>query len=139
MAAKRHSNDDPIPQTAGGGSVSQSIVELLSTTEQGLVFWSRQPFEIAVELQLRVQSSALPAAAQESAEKLRSGWLMKRGLVVLCQPARRNDGSVGFQVSLLFTPVAKAKVRKKKPPIASLLHKNAAPPPPARGPSFGPN
>jgi len=116
MATQRHSNDDEIPPVPAGGMLAQSIVELLSTTASGLVFWSRQPFEMAVELQLRVRATALPATAKGSSEQLREGWMLKRGFVVQCQPARRADGTVGFQVSLLFIPfIASFEKEPKRP------------------------
>ncbi len=100
MAAKRHSNDDNIQPGKAGGGVAQGIVELLSATSSGLIFWSRHPFELAAELQLRVRSNALPACLTDGA----APWQTKRGFVVQCQPARRSNGSVGFQVSVLFVP-----------------------------------
>ena len=114
MATKRQSNDDEIQPVKAGATVAQSIVDLLSTTACGLVFWSRQPFEVAAELQLRVRANALAPNAKGSAEELRQGWVLKRGFVVQCQPARRADGSVGFQVSLLFVPVTTAAAKKPK-------------------------
>ncbi len=93
MATKRHSNDDEIPPTKAGGSVAQSIVELLSATASGLVFWSRHPFEVADEVQLRVRGSTLAETSE---------WVTKRGFVVQCKPGRRSNGSVGFKVSVLF-------------------------------------
>ncbi len=116
MATKRQSNDDEIQPLKAGATVAQSIVDLLSTTGCGLVFWSRQPFEVAAELQLRVRASALPPNAKGSTEELRQGWVLKRGFVVQCQPSRRADGSVGFQVSLLFVPVMTAAAKKPKRP-----------------------
>ncbi len=99
MAAQRHSNDDEIPPMKAGGSVAQSIVELLSVTASGLVFWSRHPFEVADEVQLRVRTSVLPGNAHEQEM---SEWVTTRGFVVQCRPSRRSNGSVGFQVSVLF-------------------------------------
>ena len=99
-AKKRHSNDDEIQPVQAGGGVAQGIVELLSASSSGLVFWSRHPFEVTAELQLRVRSAALPFNDGEPAEE----WTMKRGFVVQCQPARRPNGAVGFQVSVLFAP-----------------------------------
>ena len=128
MATQRHSNDDEIPPVPAGGMLAQSIVELLSTTASGLVFWSRQPFEMAVELQLRVRAAALPATAKGNSEPLREGWMLKRGFVVQCQPARRADGTVGFQVSLLFIPVtAPAEKEPKRPRLPTLPGKSAVP------------
>ena len=103
MAAKRHSNDDEIPPTKAGGGVAQSIVELLSATTSGLVFWSRHPFEVAAEVQLRVRTSILPGSAHEQEM---CDWVTKRGFVVQCKPSRRSNGSVGFQVSVLFVSTA---------------------------------
>jgi hypothetical protein len=64
------------------------------------VFWSRHPFEIAAELQLRVRSSALPKACSEGTDE----WQIKCGFVVQCKPARRANGAVGFHISVLFVP-----------------------------------
>lgn len=110
MAAKRHSNDDDIQPGKAGSGVAQGIVELLSATTSGLVFWSRHPFELTAELQLRVHRSALPPSLADDAMP----WQTKRGFVVHCQPARRANGSVGFQVSVLFLPVAPAANEKPK-------------------------
>ena len=110
MAAQRHSNDDEIPPTKAGGGVAQSIVELLSATASGLVFWSRHPFEVADEVQLRVRTSILPGSAHEQEV---CDWVTKRGFVVQCKPSRRANGSVGFQVSVLFVsalPCAQSRV-----------------------------
>ena len=112
MATKRHSNDDEFQPPKAGGTVAQGVVELLSATLTGLVFWSRQPFEVAAELQLRLHSSALP----EGVAGLADGWLTKSGFVVQCKPARRANGSVGFHVSVLFVPeVPKADCRCRAP------------------------
>ena len=100
MATKRHSNDDDIQPMQAGGSFAQGIVELLSATHSGLVFWSRHPFEVAAELQLRLHSSALPGSESLSGD----GWLVKSGFVVQCKPARRANGSVGFHISVLYVP-----------------------------------
>ena len=104
MATKRHSDDDEIQPATAGGKVAQSIVELLSASSSGLVFWSRHPFEVAAEVQLRVQLDALPAEKPSSIVDATDGWVMKRAFVVHCKPARRTNGSVGFQVSVLFVP-----------------------------------
>ena len=100
MATQRHSNDDELQPATAGGGVAQSIVELLSATSSGLVFWSRHPFEVAAEVQLRVRGSTLPKSAQAVDEM--GEWVMKRGFIVQCKPARRANGSCGFQVSVLF-------------------------------------
>lgn len=121
MAAKRHSNDDDIQPGKAGSGVAQGIVELLSATSSGLVFWSRQPFELAAELQLRVRRSALPPALADDTMP----WQTKRGFVVQCQPARRANGSIGFQVSVLFLSVALAAKEKPTPrqPLSATLFK----------------
>lgn len=118
MATKRHSNDDEIPPGKAGGNVAQSIVEFLSATSSGLIFWSRHPFEVAAEVQLRVRSSILPENAREPSI---CDWVTKRGFVVLCKPCRRSSGAVGFQVSVLFvSAVATTQPRVAAPPAFDL-------------------
>ena len=108
MANRRHSNDDDhtLPSKAGGHA-AQGIVDLVSSTDCGLVFWSRHPFEVAAELLLRLNGEAIPPGVKPP-----EGWLMKRGLVVACQPGRRADGSVGFEVSVLFVPATLSATKK---------------------------
>lgn len=102
MATQRHFNDDDVPPASVGGSVSQGIVELLSATETGLEFWSRHPFEVATELQLRLHLGSLPGALATLAKT--DGWQTKLAFVVQCTPARRANGAVGFHVSVLYLP-----------------------------------
>jgi hypothetical protein len=83
--------------SCGGG---QSVVELCEITSCGLVFWSRQRFDIGAEVQVRIKRSALPPAMLAKSGS-NSKWVMLKGLVVACPPRRRIDGSYGFEVSLL--------------------------------------
>lgn len=78
----------------------QAVVELCEITSCGLVFWSRQRFEIGAEVQVRIKRSALtPAMLAMTGSP--SKWVMLKCLVVTCPPLRRADGSTGFKVSLL--------------------------------------
>lgn len=78
----------------------QAVVELCDITSCGLVSWSRRPFDIGAEMQVRIKRSALtPAMLAMTASN--SKWVMLKCLVATCQPQRRDDGSFGFQVSLL--------------------------------------
>ncbi len=83
---------------SGGG---QAVVELCDVTSAGLVFWSRQRFDIGSELQIRILRSALScqcAAATAGTEE----WVTVCGFVIECPAVRREDGSPGFRVSLLL-------------------------------------
>ena len=122
MATQRHSNDDEFQPPQAGGTVAQGVVDLLSATLTGLVFWSRQPFEVAAELQLRVHSKTLPGGSA----KPEDGWLTKSGFVVQCKPARRADGSVGFHVSVLYVPEVTKIVRRYHPPYLPQVGKSVS-------------
>jgi len=95
MAQHGQHQEDPAPACHGGGG--QTIVELCGVSDGGLVFWSRQRFDIGAELQIRIRRDALGAAPAHL-----SKWLTVRGFVVACPALRRSDGSHGFQVSLLL-------------------------------------
>lgn len=86
------------PKKGCGGR--QAVVELCEISPCGLVFWSRTRFEIGAEVQVRIKKSALPEAWQV---EIGCGcWAMLKGLVVDCPPLRRDDGSSGFEVSILI-------------------------------------
>jgi len=70
----------------------------MRVTAGGVVFWSRHPLEVASELQLRMSGHVL--ALQTNACKKRDGKV--HGFVIECKPARRDDGSVGFEITVLF-------------------------------------
>jgi hypothetical protein len=90
-------------QSVGGGA--QTVVELSEITSCGLVFWSRQRFDLGAEVQVRIQRSALtPAMLAMTATD--SKWVMLKCLVVASSPQRRADGSYGFKVSLLVVQAA---------------------------------
>ncbi len=108
------SANDGVPPSKSGGR--QAVVELCEISTCGLVFWSRTRFEIGAEVQVRMKRTALPP--QWQAEVVCCPWVMLKGLVVACPPQRREDGSSGFEVSLLIEtdadgPVQPAKVRSK--------------------------
>lgn len=111
MEAHQHSPDSHTPQAAGAASLSQSVVELLSVSACGLTFWSRHGFDIAAELQLRLDREAFPFPTLPAPLRLSDGWVMVRGFVVDCNPARRADGTVGFEITLIFEPVMRSKAR----------------------------
>jgi hypothetical protein len=104
MGAKRQQPDSSVYSSAKGSS-AQSVVELIAMRPCGLVFWSRHCFEIASELQLRLESEALTGTAMSADLQARDGWVLVRGFVVDCNPARRPDGTVGFEVTLVFEPM----------------------------------
>ena len=97
MASSSQSSQDQAGAQRGGAG--QTVVELRDVCGSGLVFWSRQRFDVGAELQLRLRSTLLPSAWRANARG--AGWLNLRGLVVLCRSERRGDGSVGFLVSIL--------------------------------------
>lgn len=111
-------------QSVSGGR--QAIVELCEITSCGLVFWSRQRFEIGAEVQVRIQRSALtPAMLAMTVSD--SKWVMLKGLVVFASPQRRADGSSGFKISLLVlqaaddsTPVVRSTMSWFTPPLRGL-------------------
>ena len=85
-------------QSVCGGR--QAVVELCEITSCGLVFWSRQRFDMGAEVQVRIKRSALtPAMLAMTGSN--SKWVMLKCLVVAGSPQRRADGSSGFEVSLL--------------------------------------
>lgn len=86
-----------------GGSV-QCVVQLLSLKSCGLVFWSRQHIDLTSELQLKLAKSALQGVMTLHRLCEHNGWVLVRGYVVDCAPARRPDGTVGFEVTLVFCP-----------------------------------
>lgn len=98
-------------QSKSGGR--QAVVELCEVSTCGLIFWSRHRFDIGAEVQVRIHRSTLPAALQNSA-KPQGEWVTLKGLVVACPRKRREDGSSGFQVSLLIEDMACACVGKPK-------------------------
>ncbi|HRJ10311.1 MAG TPA: hypothetical protein PK490_01830 [Prosthecobacter sp.] len=117
MAQHSQHKQDSSPACHGGGG--QTIVELCRSTDSGLVFWSRQRFEIGSELQIRIHRGALPGfAAKQIAEE--SDWVTVRGFVVECPAMRRQDGSHGFQVSLLLDAALIAP-KPRRPRRARLL------------------
>lgn len=85
-------------QSCCGGR--QAVVELCEITSCGLVFWSRQRFDIGAEVQARIKRSALTPAMLAMTSS-NSKWVMLKGLVVACPPQRRAGGASGFEVSLL--------------------------------------
>jgi hypothetical protein len=105
----------------------QAVAELCEITSCGLVFWSRQRFDIGAEMQVRIKRSALtPAMLGMTATH--SEWVMLKCLVAADLPQRRTDGSSGFKVSLLVvqaladnTPVPKfrSKMLWSSPPLHS--------------------
>lgn len=92
-------------QSKSGGR--QAVVELWEVSTRGLVFWTRHRFDIGAEVQVRIHRSTLPAALQNDAGKTEE-WVTLKGLVVECPGRRREDGSSGFQVSLLIEDMAAA-------------------------------
>jgi len=113
MEAQPQPENDAALPARSGTSVAQSVVDLIRISHCGLVFWSRQPFEIASELQVRLCESTVHEASPQFSFEARCGWVFLKGLVVDCKPARRADGTVGFQVSLLFPVTKKKKPRLK--------------------------
>jgi hypothetical protein len=95
MATQSQHPEDSVPACQGGGG--QIIVDLCDIREGGLVFWSRQRFEIGAELQMRIRRDALGAVPGHLSE-----WVTVRGFVVECPAMRRRDGSHAFRISLLL-------------------------------------
>ncbi len=89
---------DSQARSSGGG---QAVVDLCTATESGLVFWSRQRFDIGVELQIRIRRDVIPESWRP-ADSDEEAWVIISGFVVECPPMRKADGSSGFQVSLLL-------------------------------------
>ena len=131
MEAKHQPESDAAPPTQAGGSIAQTVVDLICASQCGLVFWSRHPFEIASELQVRLRASALAHHCLEIALQARRGWVVLSGYVVDCEPARREDGTIGFQVTLLFQAATQKQPRKKLGQVP-VLESNGHP-------VFGPN
>lgn len=117
MEAKHQPESDAALPSKAGVSIAQSVVDLICASESGFVFWSRHPFEIASELQVRLRASALTSHSVEIALQARRGWVVLSGYVVDCEPARREDGTIGFQVTFLFqfgtSPSSKKQLREK--------------------------
>lgn len=126
--SQHHHQDSSSRPRAGSG---QTIVRLHGVTEQGLSFFSRQRFDIAAELVLRVRRSALPAGlAPEAAHASR--WAVVRAYVIECRPVRKPCGECLFHISVLLETAlhrsAKslsvqndpARARSKLPPIFGL-------------------
>lgn len=100
----------PRPSSAGGtdhGGAGQAVVELCDATPHGMVFWTRQRFEIGVELQVRLRTESLPDVLRRQIP-CPDDWTNLRGYVVQCQPERRPNGSFGFRVSLLLASFPRA-------------------------------
>ncbi len=83
------------------GGVGQAVVEMCEVRETGLIFWSRQRFQVGVELQVRMRRETLPASFQAGVDK-NEPWMLMRGFVVQCTQLRRKDGTVAFRVVMLF-------------------------------------
>ncbi len=102
--------DTSAPIKGGGG---QTVVEMCEVTSSGLMFWSRQRFQIGSELQMRMRRTALPIQAQAKLP-CQEEWVMMRGFVVQCTQVRRKDGTIHFQVAMVFE-AALATVRQSRP------------------------
>ena len=98
MGFHRQPDHSAAQPSKAGPSAAQTVVELIRATPRGLILWSRQHLDIAAELQLRVHEDALRGVKAVSVD----GWMVVRGFVVECKPARRDDGTVGFEVSIVF-------------------------------------
>jgi hypothetical protein len=113
MAGKnQHSHPDTSSQERG--SRGQAIVELSQVSERGIAFWSRQRFEIASELLLRLQRSSLP----EPLRRIAAGdaeWVMVRGYVVECRAKRRAGGGAAFRVSAVWDASVSHQEQKPSP------------------------
>jgi hypothetical protein len=99
--AGKNQHSHPETSSQARGSRGQAIVELSQVSERGMSFWSRQRFEIAAELQLRVQRSSLP----EPLRRVATGdeeWVMIKGYVVECRAERRAGGEAAFCVSVVW-------------------------------------
>ncbi|MCF7785754.1 MAG: hypothetical protein K9N47_06505 [Prosthecobacter sp.] len=113
-------------QSVCGGR--QTVVELCEITTCGLVFWSRQRFDLGAEVQVRIKRSTLTPAMLAMTTS-NSKWVMLKCLVATCPPQRRDDGSIGFKVSLLVvqasddnapSPKHRSKMRWFAPPLRGL-------------------
>lgn len=103
----QHQQGNSANQPGGG---AQAIVELCDIRPGGLVFWSRHPFEVGAELQIRIRRDALPAAFDVATL---GDWVTVRGFVVECPPVRRKDGSSCFRVSLLLDSALTRPARRQ--------------------------
>jgi hypothetical protein len=99
----------------------QIVVELCEVSACGLVFWSRCRFDIGAEVQVRIRRSSLPPAFTDGG-RFGCPWVMLKGLVVACPALRREDGTSGFEVSLLVEqlPKFRSKMRWFKPRLPGL-------------------
>lgn len=116
MAAKRRVQKRGALSPVAGTGGMQSVVEVLSVCEAGVVFWSRQAFGVADELKVTLSTDGLPLTCVKRFAS-HKGWACVRGFVVECQPRRNRDGSVGYEISLVFEPGCDAP---KQPPSAWL-------------------
>lgn len=106
MAHHSQHGEGKVPAFVGGAG--QSVVELCRSSQSGLVFWSRQRFEIGAELQIRIRRDALACAVMQVLHGVGGEWVTLRGFVVECPSVRRADGSHGFLVSLLLDQAMKS-------------------------------
>lgn len=105
MAAKRRvQKRGALSPVAGTGGI-QSVVVVLRVCEAGVVFWSRQAFAVADELRVTLSTEGIPKACTKRFST-HGGWVCVRGFVVECHPRRNADGSVGYEISLVFEPGA---------------------------------
>lgn len=112
----QHQQESTTSNRSGGG---QAVVELCSITNCGLVFWSRQRFDIGAELQIRIRKDALPEhllSGNDNADASPDDELVTVcGFVVECPAVRRHDGAHGFQVSLLLeSALTQPPLKKRK-------------------------
>jgi hypothetical protein len=113
-----------VPQVPCGGR--QAIVKLCEISTSGLVLRCKHRFEIGAEVQIRIEHSALRSSDSVLAAP-GVKWVILKGVVVACPLRRREDGSAGFQVSLLMDPEAvqqcarplvKSTMRWFRPPLS---------------------
>ena len=97
MAEKRQQHQGSPANLRSGGA--QSIVELCDIQSGGLSFWSKQRFDIASELQIRLNHQDIPG--HPSTEE----WVNLCGFVIQCQPIRREDGSPSFRITIVLESV----------------------------------
>lgn len=93
----QHQQGNSAGKRSGGG---QAIVELCAISDCGLVFWSRQRFDIGSEMQIRVRRDAIPSLKVDPTDT--EEWVTLRGFVIECPAVRRPGGEHGFEVSLLL-------------------------------------
>ena len=108
--SQHHHQDSSARRRAGS---RQTVVRLADVTGQGLAFWSRQRFDIAAELMLRVRRSALPAGLLPSAP-LDGPWAMVRAFVIECRAVRKPGGECLFRTSV----VLEAALHRSENPIS---------------------